>query len=174
MSVYVFNKENFEKYKSRTDLGIGNEVLSERILNMTGTELISDDEIIERFYQTRCIHHHNILTMPIKEYGGYEIVTCIHEKVLLEYAVPIMSRYLEVFPLTAGIYYKGEVLTKILDLDKGFWNRHRDWHFYFKELAIKSLEEHGVEFLKNELGDRVVRVFEKVLTEKYDASKTHS
>lgn len=165
MPAYVLNKENFEKYKSRTDIGIGNEMLSERILNMTGTDLISDDEIIKRFYETRCIQHKYILTRPIKEYGGYEIVTCIHEKVLLEYVLPIMSRYLEVCPLTAGVFYKGEVLAKILELDKEFWNSHRDWYFYFKELAVKSVEEYGVDCLKNELEDHIFKVLEKASTE---------
>lgn len=151
MPAYVLDCDEFEIYKNRTDLGIGNETLSERILNMTGIELISNEEIISRFRKVRCIHHKYILTKPIKEYGGHEISTCIREKVLLEYALPIMSRYLEVCPLTPGAYHIGEVLVDILELDQEFWGNHQEWYLYVKNLAVESVRTYGLEELRNEL-----------------------
>lgn len=74
--------------------------------------------------------------------------------ILLEYAVPILSRVLSQNPLLNGAYYRGELIYNILNIDESFWQKHIDWKVYFETLLMDIFRSFSEQELENIVGER--------------------
>ncbi|NMM65858.1 hypothetical protein HBE96_25090 [Clostridium sp. P21] len=97
-------KELFKNIESRTDIGIGLETLTKKILETTVRDLISDKKIIEHLLEYRSTYFVS-LNKKLGELNRIEIYEYLREFILLEYMIPLISRYIELWPLMPGPFF---------------------------------------------------------------------
>lgn len=146
----------FIDIQSRTDIGIGLEILTEKILNTTVFDLIVDKQIINNLLEYRCTYNIS-LNKTLKELNSFEIWEYLRESILLDYMVPLISRYIELSPLMPGAFFNGEILLIILNIDKTFWAKHRDWYLFFIDIAIDVANNHKEDGLNKEVLDLLTK-----------------
>lgn len=120
----------FEKYAVRDDVGI---VISDDLrmdYEKRGREILCD-EVVHDFMQIRSIYCQNIVQLKLKEYTFSEWYTCLCEKILLVYALPIFSRVILFHPALCGMNHEWESLLEITKIESGFWDAHSDWKSFF-------------------------------------------
>jgi len=150
--------ELFKNIESRTDIGIGLETLTEKMLDTTVCELINDKRIINHLLEYRSTYYIS-LNKKLKELNLSEILDYLREFVLLEYMIPLISRYIELYPLMPGAFFHGEYLFIIFQIDKSFWNAHKNWYFFF----IGIVEDVLNNYKKEELNEKILDVLTQVI-----------
>lgn len=100
-----------EQVKNKRDIGIGREMLSEKVLCKTGEELIGDSDIICELREYRSVYVYHILDWKLSQYQWGEWITCLYFKLFLNFTVPMLSKVLEQNPLITGAYFRGEFCT---------------------------------------------------------------
>lgn len=91
----------------------------------------------------RSIHYHNVVNKILGEYSLPEWLVCLHEEILLEYAVPIFSRVREIYPMLCGMNNEWQVLYEITKLNQDFWIKNAEWKEYFDKLIESVLLEYA-------------------------------
>ena len=132
------NQEIFEKFKLRENIAIE---ISENIKKdfiKNGKELLSVKEI-EYLSEVRSIHYQNVLVKKLEEYTLPEWLVCLNEKVLLEYAIPILSNVLNEYPMLCGMNCEWQVLYEITNLEHEFWQAHKAWKAFYDEMINKII-----------------------------------
>lgn len=132
------NQEIFEKFKLRENIVIE---ISENIKKdfiKNGKELLSLTEI-EYFSEVRSIHYQNVVVKKLEEYTLPEWLVCLNEKVLLEYAIPILSNVLNEYPMLCGMNCEWQVLYEITNLEHEFWQTHKAWKAFYDEMIDKII-----------------------------------
>lgn len=135
------NQEKFEQYKKTEDIGIKISEEKEKDLLKFGREFLSKEKS-EQLMEVRSIHYHNVVTKVLGEYSLPEWLVCLHEEILLEYAIPIFSRVLANYPMLCGMNNEWQVLYEITILNQDFWMMNEDWKVYFDKLIEKVLFEY--------------------------------
>lgn len=153
-------QELFENIEERTDIGIGLETLTPQILNTTVCDLINDEETIERLLKYRSAFHIT-LYKKLGELNRGELYDYLAEHVLLEYMVPLISRYIALYPLMPGAYFYGEFLIILFRMDKAFWTEHESWYLYFKDIAKKALDSEEGEKLDRRVAFELMKSVNK-------------
>ena len=125
--------------------------MPEDVNNKTGRELLPQN-VVEEFQGYSSTHHQRILYYRLSEYTWAEWVICLKEKVLLEQCLPFVLEKVDMDPLTPGLFYKGELLFEVTQIDKAFWNAHMDWYDRFRTIINNNLD-----LLKKEAGNEKVR-----------------
>lgn len=148
----------FEEIKNRTDMGIGAEMLTYQACSKTGKQLIANDAVIQELlsYRDTSIIS-NILYRKLGEYGWGEWVICLHLELLLDYTIPMMSRVLSASVFVPGLYYKGEILWRILKHNSNIWNTHPTWKQYFVGLLQNVFFQYSEQALEEMLDERIYR-----------------
>ena len=150
--------ELFKNIESRTDIGIGLETLTEKMLDITVCELINDKRIINHLLEYRLTYCVS-LKKKLRELNRSEIWEYLREFVLLEYMIPLISRYIELCPLMPGAFFHGEFLCIIFRIDKTFWNEHKNWYLFFIGIAKGVMNN----YKKEELDEKVFDVLTQVV-----------
>lgn len=141
----------FDRVKGDITLGIGAGNLTQEVLDKTGRELIGEEEVIQELLSVRGIDYQNMVNCKLKNYTLLEWTGCIKEGILIEYAVPMLSRLLAIHPLAAGIHYQGELLFYIVRAFQVGIVTQADWLQYFKELVTGIIKTETEETLKRQL-----------------------
>lgn len=160
MSVINMNteyRELFKNIESRTDIGIGLETLTRKSLDTTVCELINDKRIVDYLLEYRSTYSVS-LKKKLGQLDRLEIWEYLREFVLLEYMIPLISRYIELYPLMPGAFFNGEFLYIIFQIDKVFWNAHQDWYIFFKGIAEDILNNYKKEDLNEKVFDSLMQV----------------
>ncbi len=113
------------------------------IFSKTGRELLPP-ETVEYFQGFRSADYIRVLNCRLSEYTWFEWLVCLHEKVLLEQCLPFVFEKLDMNPLIPGPFYRGEILYKVTQIDKSFWDDHKDLVERFRQImkkALKMIEE---------------------------------
>jgi len=147
------NQDIFEQYKLNENVGIKIPENHHKDYCKTGIELLSVERI-EQLLEVRSVYYYNIVHRTLEEYTLSEWIVCLNEGILLEYAVPILSRALERYPMLCGMNNEWQVLFYITMINEEFWFEHKEWKNCFCEL-IKDIcvqHENGrfVEAIPNE------------------------
>ena len=121
------------------------------VFSKTGRELLPQN-IVEEFQEYRSALHQRILYCRLSEYTWSEWVICLQEKILLEQCLPFALEKLDMNPTAPGIFYKGEVLYDVTQIDRTFWDNHMDLYNSFKAIIDKNLD-----LLKKETDNGVIR-----------------
>lgn len=151
----VSGSELFQQVKGRKGIGIGSEVLTRDIMSKTGMQLIGDAAVIDELLSYRSGYASHILNWTLAEYGWAEWILCMNLWVLMEYAIPVLSKVLDINAFVPGIFYRGEVLYRILIYEGDIWERHPDWMPFFKGLVQNMFTQYDEDELKNRLGERM-------------------
>ena len=127
------NEKIFKKYYRNEEMRII--ICNDKKENFQkrGYELL-EIEVKSRFEKVRSIYYYNIVNKRLHDYSFPEWIVCIEEKVLLEYAIPIFSRVLKYYPMLCGEHCEWEVLYEISKVDENFWNMHKEWKLFFKDI----------------------------------------
>lgn len=127
------NEKIFKKYSVKKQNGIAIPIDKEDDFKLKGKQLLSQEKA-NYFLEIRSIYCWNIVNMELKNYSFPEWVICIEESVLLEYAIPILSRVLQEYPMLCGKDCEWQVLYKLTKVEKEFWLSHKNWKEFFVEL----------------------------------------
>ncbi|WPC42696.1 hypothetical protein [Clostridium sp. JS66] len=152
-------RELFKNIELRTDIGIGLETLTKKILETTVRDLISDKKIIEHLLEYRSTYSVS-LNKKLGELNRIEIYEYLREFILLEYMIPLISRYIELWPLMPGPFFYGEFLFIIFRIDENFWNGHRHWYSFFIDIAKDVLNNCETEELDERVRKLIISVCE--------------
>lgn len=144
-----------EQIKNRQDIGIGSELLSGDVLGKKGEELIADSDMIRKLREYRSTEVYHILNWKLSQYQWDEWITCLDYKIFLDFTVPMLSKVLEQNPLIAGVFYRGEILYRILKLEDSFWEAHKKWKVYFETMLEQVFTDYSDEEIKMYVGDRI-------------------
>lgn len=66
----------------------------------------------------------------------------------------MLSRVLAKNPLVHGLYWRGEILWRILKIEEEFWKEHREWKTYFEGVLYEVFDSFSEEELKAMIGER--------------------
>jgi hypothetical protein len=152
--------ELFKNIESRTDIGIGLETLTKKILDTTVYDLISDKSIIDHLLEYRLTYYVS-LKKKLEELNRLEILEYLREFILLEYMIPLISRYIELCPLMPGAFFYGEFLFVIFQIDKTFWNEHKNCYIFFIDIAKAVLNNYKNKELDKKVFDVLTQVVNK-------------
>lgn len=141
------NEQIFNQYCGREELGILISDDKKHDFLKKGGELLEEEEK-SYFEEVRSIYYHNVVNKTLCEFSFPEWVVCIEEKVLLEYAVPIFSRVLKVYPMLYvdvgicdGEICQWKILYEVSKIDEFFWNKHIEWKNFFKNIIKDILDK---------------------------------
>lgn len=138
------HEEIFNKYKNQSNNGI---LIPDNLrinLEKTGRDLLPE-KTVNYFLTIRSSYYANVIKNKIKDYTYMEWVTCIKEKILLEYALPIFSNVLLFYPMLSGIHAEWEILYEISDIDEKFWMKHRKWKDFFIRIMKEAINKEGID-----------------------------
>lgn len=138
--MYDEYEEIFNKYKNQSNNGI---LIPDNLrtnLEKNGRELLPE-ETVNKFRRIRSQYYANIINNKMKEYTYMEWVICIKEKILLDYALPLISSPLLFYPMLCGVYAEWEILYEISDIDEKFWMEHRDWKAFFAGIMKEAINQ---------------------------------
>lgn len=139
------DEQIFQKCLMNEKTGI---ILSEKKqmdLEKKGGDLLEIDAQIRirKYRSTECYY---IINKTLKEYSLLEWEMCIKRRVLLEYALPILSRALVLYPMLD----EWEVLYSIARLPETFWNKHKSWKQFYvgivKDILYNNIEKDCMAF----------------------------
>lgn len=137
------HEEIFNKYRNQSNNGI---LIPDNLrinLEKTGRELLPE-KTVNYFLTVRCQYYANVINDKMKDYTYMEWVTCIKEKILLEYALPIIAGPLLFYPMLSGMHAEWEILYEISDIDEKFWMEHRDWKAFFVRLMKEAINQEDI------------------------------
>jgi hypothetical protein len=79
----------------------------------------------------------------LKDYTIGDLRLMIGQQIGLEYLVPLALETLAINPFVEGDLYNGDLLEKVLRIDKQFWNQNEDLLFELNEIIsdVKSTIE---------------------------------
>lgn len=132
------NQEIFEQYKMVENTGIIISDERQKDFLKTGKELLTIKKS-EEFREVRSIHYYNIVIKKLEEYSLPEWFVCLKEGVLLEFAIPVFSRVLQMYPMLCGMNNEWQVLYEITQVSQDFWKLKREWKEYLKQFLNEIL-----------------------------------
>ena len=132
------SEEMYNRYCMKKDKGIAISIEEEKNFNVKGEELLSS-ETIKYLKQFRSIHCWNVVDMELKNFSFEEWKVCVEESVLLEYAIPVLSRVLHEYPMLYGGNSEWQVLYGITKINREFWAVHESWKKFFVEIICSVL-----------------------------------
>lgn len=152
------NEQIFKKYYRNEEIGIIICDDRKEDFKKKGSDLLNA-EVKLRFEEVRSIYYRNIINNILYDYSFPEWVVCVEEKVLLEYAIPILSRVLKYYPMLCGKDYEWEVLYEISKIDENFWNIHREWKMFFEDIIRDILHSRNERKMDN-ISEKYICQFE--------------
>lgn len=152
------NLDIFEQYKMEENIGIRFSDDMQKDLMKIGKELLTIEKSQE-LMEVRSIHYYNVVMKKLKEYSLPEWFVCLEEKVLLEYAIPVFSRVLKVYPMLCGSKNEWQVLYEITQVNQKFWERNKKWKEYFDDVINGILLKHEQGVLETNVSEEYIRQF---------------
>lgn len=134
------NQKIFEKYKTINSIGIEISEKRKKEYVKIGKELLPIEKS-EQFREVRSIHYNNVVMKKLEEYTLPEWIVCLKEEVLLEYTIPVFSRVLHEYPMLCGMNREWQVLYDITNVNRVFWQEHKEWKAYFDKIIDKVILE---------------------------------
>lgn len=132
------SEEMYKRYCMKKEKGIVISIEEEKNFNIKGEKLLPS-ETIKYLKQFRSIYYWNVVDMELKNYSLHEWIVCVEESVLLEYAIPILSRVLHEYPMLYGGNSEWQVLYEITKINREFWAVHDSWGKFFIEIICSVL-----------------------------------
>ncbi len=148
----------FEKCKDNENLGIKIPNNIQNGFNKLGKEILSS-KTCERLLEYRSIHYNNVVNEKLSDYNLPEWVVCLEEEVLLEYAIPILSRVLSHCPMMLGMNNEWEVLYLVVKVKSDFWRVNKEWKDYYKLLIDKAINNDN----SNSIPQKYLMVFREFM-----------
>jgi hypothetical protein len=110
--------------------------LDKTIKQLTRLDLSSDSwdsELINKIEK--------YINQPLKSLDTEALRLLIGQNIGLDFLIPMAVEKLKDNILAEGDYYPGDLVKNVLDSDKGFWIRHKDYHakivgLYNENLAL--------------------------------------
>lgn len=150
------NLDIFEKNKMKENIGIRLSDDMKKDLLKTGKELLTKEKSQE-LIEVRSIHYYNVVMKILKEYSLPEWFACLEEKVLLEYAIPVFSGVLKVYPMLCGNKNEWQVLYEITQVNQMFWEMNKEWKEYFDDIINGVLMKHEQGVLETSISEEYIR-----------------
>jgi hypothetical protein len=89
--------------------------------------------------------------VPLRDFTVEDLRLMIGQEIGLEYLIPIALARLEKMPFAEGDFYPGDLLSNVMDVNRGFWKQHPKLR-----QKLKSIVERAINQL-NALDDEEIR-----------------
>ena len=134
----------FKQHKMDPQIEIAGLPDIEEVYEKTGQDLLNKD-IIEQFLSMRSVPHYKIVVKKLIDFTLSEWITCLNEKVLLEYSIPVLYKALSHYPMLYGTNDEWQVLFEITKVEESFWKTYRGLKKPFVAIIDKVLYENAKE-----------------------------